>query len=81
MLRTRGIKKCSRSLQRGGRTHRLLHRAGRHVGHGRVRRRGRHLQLRQNPLLPAHQHDPDGGQVEDLSLVPHAAIVTHIIAL
>lgn len=64
-------------LQRGGRTHRLLHRAGRHVGHGRVRGRGGHLQLRQDPLLPTHQHDPDGGQV---TLRPGRGLVPRVAA-
>lgn len=77
------LNECCRVLQRGRRTHRLLHRAGRHVGHGRVRGRGGHLQLRQDPLLAAHQHDPDGGQVKHslLSLGPQAAAaITRIIA-
>ncbi|KAG5842984.1 hypothetical protein ANANG_G00183620 [Anguilla anguilla] len=50
-------------LQRRGWQDRLLHRSGRDAGHGGVRGRGRHLQLRQDPLLATHQHDPDRGAV------------------
>lgn len=49
------------SPQRGHWPHGVLHRSGCDAGHGGVRGRRGHLQLREDPLLPARQHDPDRG--------------------
>lgn len=66
------------SSQCWSRPHRLLHRAGCHVGHGGVWRCGGHLQLRENPLLPAHQHDPDRGQDKCAARNPPFSHKSHI---
>lgn len=48
-------------LQCGSGQDRLLYRAGRNAGHGRVWRSGGHLQLCEDPLLTSYQHDPNRG--------------------
>lgn len=79
VLRHNSLKKMVFPLQCGGRSHRLLHCAGCHVGHGRVWGRGGYLQLRQNPLLSTYQHDSNGG--EDSSAARKSQFLAHVAYL